>query len=60
MRNWRVMVDQEEHLTFRTVGGWRAVFADKGMTILAEQSRGRFPHIQHLFVLAGRSGVGGS
>jgi len=51
VRNWRIMADQEEHLAFRTAKGWRTVFSEVGLSILAEQARGRFPHIQHLFVL---------
>ncbi len=51
LRHWRYMSGQEKHLAFRTAASWRALFAESGLDVLAEESRGRLIHRQRLFVL---------
>ncbi|MEM8558982.1 MAG: methyltransferase domain-containing protein [Bacteroidota bacterium] len=45
------MEDQEAHLAFDTVEGWRRRFQEVGFRVEAERRRGRLIHRQHLFVL---------
>jgi alpha-1,6-mannosyltransferase len=41
----------ESTLHFDTVAGWRRQFRDAGLTVVAEERRGRWFHKRHLFVL---------
>jgi SAM-dependent methyltransferase len=52
---WRsggMLKAQEEHIHFRTAAAWRALFEALGVTVIAEQRRGRWIHKQVLFVIA--------
>ncbi|MEL7363882.1 MAG: class I SAM-dependent methyltransferase, partial [Bacteroidota bacterium] len=51
LRGGGEMMEQEEHLAFDTVEGWRERFASEGLHVVAESARGRWIHRQHLFVL---------
>lgn len=51
IRSGGLMRTQEAHLHFRTAKAWQSLFAEEGLTLIAQRRRGRWVHKQALFAL---------